>query len=117
MSLTSVQRLALLLTAGLATLLVALALTSTPASASSTFCGGQTVNSSHTCYGAARMVYERIYAIGASTGVCVGYNEVIYAACSPNARANEIAMAFLSGYVTPRVIGQGGNTTVWGYVD
>jgi hypothetical protein len=109
------QRVALLLTAGLATLLVALAFTSTSASASP-FCGGQTVNSSQTCFGASRMVYENILAYGESTGVCVGYNEVIYAACSPHARAYEQATAWLTGYVTPRVIGQAGNTVVWGIV-
>jgi hypothetical protein len=112
---THTQRLGLLLAAGLATLLVALALTSTPASASR-FCGGQTVNSSQTCFGAARMVLENILAFGESTGVCVGYNEIIYSACSPNGRAYEQATAWLTGYVTPRVIGQAGNTVVWGIV-
>ena len=117
MTRSHVQRLALLLTASLATLLVALALTSTSASASSRFCGGLRVNNVQTCYGAARMVYEFILAIGDSTGVCVGYNEVVYAACSPNGRANEQAVAWLSGYVTPRVIGQSPNlTVVWGLV-
>ena len=115
MSRTSIQRLALLLTASFATLLVALALTSASASASR-FCGGLTVNNHAACYGAARMVLENILAYGESTGVCVGYNEVIYAACSPNGRAYEQATAWLTGYVSPLVIGQAGNTVVWGIV-
>ncbi len=115
MTRTHTQRLGLLLTTGLATLLVALALTSTSASAVD-FCGGQTVNSNHTCFGTARS-FEWIRAVGNSTGVCVGYNETMYAACSVVPSAGYWAEYRFGYYVyaTPRVIGMSPNNTVVGY--
>jgi len=107
------QRLALLLTAGLATVLVALALTSVSASAAN-FCENQRVSSIQSCFGTPRMIYEFEWARADDTGVCVGYNEVIYGACSPHAWANELAILVISGYVTPRVIGQGRLTVAHG---
>ena len=107
----SMQRLALLLTASFATLLVALALTSPSASAAG-FCGGQRVNNVQSCFGAPRMVYEYMSGYGDSSGVCIGYNEVIYAACSPNARAYEHAYHWITGYLYPRIIGQASYFTV-----
>ena len=117
MTRTYMQRLALLLTAGLATVLVALALTSTPASATN-FCGGQTVNSSHTCFGTPRW-FEWIRAVGNQTGVCVGYNETMYLACSPRNEAGVYA-EYRFGYpvyAQPRVIGMSPNNTVVGNGD
>jgi len=108
------QRLALLLTAGLATVLVALALTATSASAVN-FCGGQTINNHQTCFGAPRTFYW-IRAVGNSTGVCVGYNETTYLACSVVPAAGYWAEYRFGSeiYATPRVIGMSPNNTVVG---
>jgi hypothetical protein len=116
MARTSMQRLVLLLTAGLATVLVALALASTSASAEGTgFCGGQRVSNIQSCIGSPRIVYGLIVARGDSTGVCVGYNEIIYGGCSPNGLALELAAMNISGYIQPRVIGMSRSLTVaWG---
>ncbi len=105
-------RRALLITA-LATVLVAAAVTSARASAIP-FCGGQRVNNVQSCFGTPRTVTNRIQGVGETTGVCVGYNEVVYAACSPHAWAGEWAVAFISGYVQPRIIGQSRTLTFVG---
>lgn len=111
------QRLVLLLTAGLATVLVALALTSTPASATN-FCGGQTVNINQTCFGTPRSFYW-IRAVGNQTGVCVGYNETAYLACSVVQERGYYAEYRFGSYVyaTPRVVGMSPNNTVIGNGD
>jgi len=108
------QRLALLLTAGLATVLVALALTATSASAVS-FCGGQTINNHSACWGAARS-FEWIRAVGNSTGVCVGYNTTLYLACSVRPEAGYWAEYRFGYYIyaNPLVIGMSPNNTVVG---
>jgi hypothetical protein len=113
----SIQRLVLLLTAGCATVLVALALTSPSASATN-FCGGQTVNSSHTCFGTPRW-FEWIRAVGNSTGVCVGYNETAYLACSVRPEAGYYAEYRFGYYVyaNPRVVGMSPNNTIVGNGD
>lgn len=110
MTLTSMQRLALLLTASLATLFVALALTSARASAGTPFCVGQTIHQSHTCFGAPRN-FEWILGRGTKTGVCVGYNEVAAVACSST--AGQLAAAPLGSYAvrTPRIVGISPNHT------
>jgi uncharacterized membrane protein len=109
MTRTFTQRLALL-TASLATLLVALALASPSASASN-FCGGQIVNSSQTCYGAAR-TFQIVQGSGDSTGVCVGYNEIARGACT--SAATVIVQWNLGGYAfrVPRIIGWSAANTV-----
>jgi uncharacterized membrane protein len=109
MTRNSAQRFALL-AASLATLLVTLALASASASASS-FCGGQIVNSSQTCYGAAR-TFQLLQGYGTSTGVCVGYNEIAYGACTsaPNVIAQWDTGS--SAFRTPRIIGWSPSNTV-----
>jgi len=102
---TSMQRLALLLTASLVTLFVALALTSARASAAKIpFCGGQLISNVQTCFGAPRN-FEWILGRGTKTGVCVGYNEVAAVACSSN--GGELAYNTLWSYAvrTPRIVG------------
>ena len=108
------QRLTLLLTAGLATVLVALALTSASASAVD-FCGGRTINNHQTCFGTPRVFYW-IRAVGNSTGVCVGYNEITYLACSVRPEAGYWAEYRFGSeiYAYPRVIGMSPNNTVVG---
>ena len=103
------QRLALLIITSLATLLVALALAVTSASASS-FCGGQTINNHQTCFGAPRS-FEWIRGHGDSTGVCVGYNET-YLACSPGAGWYAEYRFYYYIYATPRISGNSPNNTV-----
>lgn len=102
----------LLLTAGLATVLVALALASPSASAVN-FCGGQTINNHQTCFGTPRVFYW-IRAVGNLTGVCVGYNETAYLACSVvQERGYYAEYRFGSEiYATPRVVGMSPNNTV-----
>jgi hypothetical protein len=73
MTRTHTQRLALLLAAGLATLLLALTLASPSASATG-FCGGARVSQTQSCFGAAR-VFTIVQGHGNETSVCVGYNE------------------------------------------
>lgn len=110
MTRTSMQRLALLLTASLATLFVGLALTSARASAGTPFCGGQTISNIQTCFGAPRN-FEWILGRGTKTGVCVGYNEVAAVACSST--AGQLAAAPLGSYAvrTPRIVGISPNHT------
>ncbi len=105
------QRLALLLIASLATLSVALTLASTSASASLSFCGGQTINNHQTCFGGARS-FEWIRGHGDSTGVCVGYNETAYLACSPGAGWYAEYRWYYYIYAVPRIIGNSPNNTV-----
>jgi len=109
MTRSTTQRFALL-TASLATLLVTLALTSASASASN-FCNGQIVNSSQTCYGAAR-TFQYLWGSGDSTGVCVGYNEIAYGACT--SAAGVIVQWNTGSYAfrTPRIIGWSPSNTV-----
>jgi hypothetical protein len=112
MTRTSMPRLALLLAASLATLFVALALTSARASASP-FCGGQTINNHQTCFGAPR-TFRYVVGTGTSTGVCVGYNEFPYGGCSSGAGQQAAMDIFSYGFRTPRIIGNSpNNTTVW----
>jgi hypothetical protein len=108
------QRLALLLTASFATLLVALAFTSTSASALN-FCGGQIVNNHQTCFGTERTFYW-IRAVGNQTGVCVGYNATEFLACSlVRERGYWAEYRFSSNvYGVPRVVGMSPNNTVVG---
>lgn len=110
MTRTSTQRLALLLTASLAMLFVALALTSARASAGTPFCGGQTISQIQTCFGAPRN-FEWILGRGTKTGVCVGYNEVAAVACSST--AGQLAYNTLGSYAvrTPRIVGISPNHT------
>lgn len=111
MALTFGQRLTLLLTAGLATVLVALALAAPSASAIG-FCGGATINNHQTCFGEPRVFYW-IRAVGNLTGVCVGYNETVYLACSVRPEAGYWAEYRFGSeiYATPRVIGMSPNNT------
>jgi len=110
MTLTSMHRLALLLAASLATLFVALALTSARASATTPFCGGQTINNNHTCFGAPR-TFRYVVGHGTSTGVCVGYNEFPYGGCSSGAGQQAAMDIFSYGFRTPRIIGNSPNNT------
>jgi hypothetical protein len=103
------QRLTLLLTTGLATVLVALAFTSASASAID-FCGGQTVNNQQSCFGAARSFYW-IRGAGRSTGVCVGYNE-IFLQCSGGARSFAEYRFGSYIYANPRISGNSPSNTV-----
>lgn len=115
MSHTSMQRLALLLTASLAVLFVALALTSERASATP-FCGGQTISNVQTCFGAPR-TFRYVVGRADSTGVCVGYNEVPYGGCSSSAHA--LAAMDIGSYAwrTPRIIGNAPSKTTVEYAD
>jgi len=113
MTRTSTHRLALLLAASLATLFVALALTSARASATP-FCNGQTINNNHTCFGAPR-TFRFVVGQGTSTGVCVGYNEFPYGGCSSSAGQQAAMDTFSYAFRTPRIIGNSpNNTTVEG---
>lgn len=109
MTRSSRQRFALL-AASLATLLVTLALASASASAVG-FCGGSIVNSSQTCYGAAR-TFQVVQGYGESTGVCVGYNEIAYGACT--SAKNVIAQwdTGSAAFRVPRIIGWSPSNTV-----
>jgi hypothetical protein len=108
MTRTHRQRFALL-AASLATLLVALALASTSASASP-FCGGQTINDHQTCFGAAR-TFQFLRGRGETTGVCVGYNEIARGGCSAGAAAWAEWNIGSAAFRTPRIIGNSPNNT------
>jgi hypothetical protein len=110
MTLAYRQRLALLLTTSLATLLVALALASTSASASS-FCNGQTINNHQTCFAGGARSFEWIRGHGDSTGVCVGYNET-FLACSPGAGWYAEYRFYYYIYAIPKISGNSPNNTV-----
>lgn len=108
MTRTHRQRFALL-AASLATLLVALALTSTSASASP-FCGGETVSNIQTCFGASR-TFQFLRGRGESTGVCVGYNEIGRGGCSAGAGAWAEWNIGSAAFRTPRIMGNSSNNT------
>lgn len=106
------QRFALLLTAGLVTLLASLALASASASATP-FCGGRIISKYSACYGAAR-TFTIVQGHGDETSVCVGYNEII-GPCSGGPRRNVEWNTGSSGYRSPLIIGNAERTTVgWG---
>lgn len=109
MTRTLVQRLALLLTASFATLLVALALTSTSASASP-FCGGQTISNIQSCFGEPR-TFRILEGYGDSTSVCVGYNE-IFGPCSSGPGVLTIWDLGAYAYRYPKIIGNARSNTV-----
>jgi hypothetical protein len=107
------RRVALLVAAGAATLLLALALSSAAASASP-FCGGQVISKYSACWGAAR-TFSIVQGHGNETSVCVGYNEV-RGPCSGGPNQN-VAWNIGSGYRSPMIIGNAASTTVgWGEV-
>ena len=114
MTCTHRQRFALL-AASLATLLVALALASTSASASE-FCGGQTVSNIQTCFGASR-TFQFLRGRGTSTGVCVGYNEIGRGGCSAGAGALAEWNIGSAAFRTPRIMGNSPNNTTVQFAD
>jgi|SRR5829696_7673246 len=98
-----------LVAASLATLLAALAFASASASASE-FCGGQTVSSIQTCFGASR-TFQIVSGKGTTTGVCVGYNEIGRGACSAGAGAVAEWNIGSAAFRTPRIMGNSSNNT------
>lgn len=108
------QRFALL-AATLATLLAALALASTSASASE-FCGGQTISSIQTCFGASR-TFQIVRGRGTTTGVCVGYNEIGRGGCSAGAAAVAEWNIGSAAFRTPRIMGNSSNNTTVQWAD
>lgn len=105
------KRLTALVTAGLATLLLALAFAA-PSASATPFCGGQVISNVSACYGAAR-TFSIVQGHGDETSVCVGYNEVV-GPCSGGPRRN-VEWNVGSGFRVPRIIGNAGSTTVgWG---
>lgn len=99
-----------LLTASLAAMLIMLTLASASASASS-FCGGAIVNSSQTCFGAAR-TFQVVQGYGDSTGVCVGYNEIPKGACSTGPGIIAQWDTGSSAFRVPRIMGWSPSNTV-----
>lgn len=95
----------------LAALAIGLALLAMTASASP-YCGGQVVNSGHTCFGAQRAM-SGANAYGETTSVCVGA-DTISGSCSPG--PNQYAIVNVSsGQHVPWVRGNAGsNTIAWG---
>jgi hypothetical protein len=94
-----------------ATALVVLAVSASPASASSPFCGGQQVNNSNKCWGASRNM-EGANAYGTSTGVCVGA-DLTQGQCGPTLAIVDVYVPY--GNHAPWIIGTGSNfTTVYG---
>ena len=67
------KRLTALVTAGLATLLLALAFAA-PSASATPFCGGRIISQASACFGAAR-VFTIVQGHGDETSVCVGFNE------------------------------------------
>lgn len=90
-----------------ATAIIALAIGSSPASASP-FCGGQQVNNIQKCWGAQReMSGDNAY--GVSTGVCVGA-DLVEGTCAPT---NQLAVVNIAtGQHNPWVRGTSSNLTV-----
>jgi hypothetical protein len=109
------QRFALLLAAGLTTLLAALALAATSASASE-FCGGQTISSIQTCFGASR-TFQIVRGRGTTTGVCVGYNEIGRGGCSAGAAFVAEWNIGSAAFRTPRIMGNSSNNTTVQWAD
>ena len=68
------RRLAVLLTAALAALFIALALSSPPAQASP-FCGGQIVQRNRPCFGAERFMNGDT-GYGSETSICIGASSI-----------------------------------------
>lgn len=101
------RRVALLLAAAVATFCIALALSSSPASASG-YCGGSRVNYVNPCFGAARSL-AGVTGHGQSTSICVGANE-ISGPCSSGPGA--IATLNLGSYAN-RVPWLTGNAMSW----
>lgn len=106
------QRIAALLIAGLATVL--LALTLSPPSASATgFCGGQIIRNDSGCYGAAR-VFAIVQGHGDETSVCVGFNEQIGPCSGGPSRNVEWNLGSYANR-SPYIIGNARSTTRgWG---
>lgn len=106
------QRFALLLTAGLVTLLASLALASASASATG-FCGGRIISEASACYGAAR-IFQIVQGHGNETSVCVGYNEH-RGPCSGGPNQNVEWNLGSSANRAPFIIGNARRTTIgWG---
>ncbi|MBS1870156.1 MAG: hypothetical protein JSS99_10870 [Actinobacteria bacterium] len=105
------QRLALLLTTGLAALTLALTLAS-PASATG-FCGGQVISQASACWGAAR-IFTIVQGHGNETSVCVGYNEH-RGPCSGGPNQNVEWNLGSAANRAPMIIGNAIRTTIgWG---
>lgn len=104
-----------LLTASLATMLAALALASTSASASE-FCGGQTISSIQTCFGASR-TFQIVRGRGTTTGVCVGYNEIGRGGCSAGSGSVAEWNIGSAAFRTPRIMGNSSNNTTVQWAD
>lgn len=106
------QRLVLLLTAGLATLLVSMAFASASASATG-FCGGQVISQASACWGAAR-IFTIVQGHGNETSVCVGYNEH-RGPCSGGPNQNVEWNLGSAANRSPMLIGNAIRTTIgWG---
>lgn len=104
-------RLALLLAAGLVTLLLALSLPSSPASASP-YCGGQQSNQFSTCFGASRTL-TGVTGHGDQTSICIGFNEVS-GGCSGGPGQIKSFNSGSTAYRTPWIRGNATTlTTVW----
>ncbi len=106
------RRIAALLTAGLATLLLALTLAAPPASATG-FCGGVVINNVSGCFGAAR-VFTIVQGHGDETSVCVGFNEIV-GPCSGGPGRNVEWNLGSAANRSPRIMGNArSNTRGWG---
>jgi uncharacterized membrane protein len=103
------QRLALLLTAALATLLVSLALASASASATP-FCGGQIISSIQKCFGIAR-VFTIVQGHGNETSVCVGFNQFV-GPCSGGPNQNVAWNLGSAANREPSIIGNAARNTI-----
>jgi uncharacterized membrane protein len=89
-----------LLLASLAVLIATMALASSSASAS-LYCGGQSVNNSNKCWGAARWL-QGDTTRGNSTGTCAGA-DLTQGTCAP---VNQVAIVYMNpGQHSPWVIG------------
>jgi hypothetical protein len=106
------KRLAALVTAGLATLLLALAF-SAPSASATGFCGGSRVNNINACFGAAR-VFAIVQGHGDQTSVCVGFNEQVGPCSGGPGRNVEWNLGSYANR-SPRIIGNASSfTTAWG---
>lgn len=86
---------------------MAMAASSAPASP---YCGGQTVSSTSSCFGAQRSL-SGANAYGVSAGVCVGA-DLTHGTCAPT---NQLAVVNMpTGQHVPWVTGTGAATVTWG---